>query len=348
MTVEEMRVALVGYGMAGREIHAPLLRGTAGLRVTHVVTGNAERAEAARADLPGVTVLSSADDVWAVADQIDLAVLASPNAVHYEQAVAAIESGTAVVVDKPLATDADQARQVVDLAAERAVPLTVFQNRRWDSDHLTARRVLAEGVVGDVIRLEARYERWRPVPKQRWREQLSTDEGGGLLLDLQSHLVDASINLLGPVATVYAELAALSTVGDDVTFLALEHRSGARSHLGATALAGAPGPRLRLLGREAAYVVAAVDGESTAYQDWLDLGADQRGWLLRGGEREPVAREPGGWSAFYPAVVAMVRDGAPPPVDPRDAVVVLEVLDAARRSARERSVVRLGGVGQSG
>ena len=341
MTVEELRVALVGYGMAGREIHAPLLRETAGLRVTHVVTGNAERAEAARAELPGVTVVPSADDVWDIADRIELVVLASPNTVQFEQAVVTIDTGTALVVDKPLTTDAAHAFGVVDLAAERGVPLTVFQNRRWDSDHLTARRVIAEGAVGDVIRLEARYERWRPVPKQRWREQLSTDEGGGLLLDLQSHLVDASINLLGPVATVYAELAALSTVGDDVTFLALEHASGARSHLGATALAGAPGPRLRLLGREGAYVVAAVDDESTAYQDWLDPDDQHRGWLLRGDEREPVARAPGSWSDFYPVVVAMVRDGAPPPVDPRDAVAVLEVLDAARRSARESAVVSL-------
>jgi predicted dehydrogenase len=341
VTGEDVRVALVGYGMAGREIHAPLLRETPGLRVTHVVTSNAERAEAARAELPGVTVVPSADDVWDVADRIDLAILASPNTVHFEQAVAAIDSGTALVVDKPLATDAGQARGVVDLAAERGVPLTVFQNRRWDSDHLTARRVLAEGGIGDVIRLEARYERWRPVPKQRWREQLSTDEGGGLLLDLQSHLVDASINLLGPVSSVYAELAALTTVGHDVTFVVLEHRSGARSHLGATSLAGAPGPRLRLLGRDAAYVVAAVDEETTAYQDWLDPDENHRGWLMRGDERSPVAREPGSWSDFYPGVVAMVRDGQPPPVDPRDAVAVLEVLDAARRSARDRAIVNL-------
>ena len=341
MTGEDVRTALVGYGMAGREIHAPLLRETRGLRVTHVVTGNAERAEAARAELPGVTVVPTADDVWAVADDIDLAVLASPNAVHRDQAVAAIGTGTAVVVDKPLATDAEQAQQIVDLAADRGVPLTVFQNRRWDSDHLTTRRLLAEGAVGDVIRLELRYERWRPVPKQRWREQLSTDEGGGLLLDLQSHLVDAAIDLLGSVTSVYAELAALSTVGHDVTFVALEHRSGARSHLGATALAGAPGPRLRLLGRDAAYVVAAVDDEVTAYRDLLDLDEDHRGWLVRGDERAPVVREPGSWSDFYPAVVAMVRDGAPPPVDPRDAVAVLDVLDAARRSDRDRVVVSL-------
>ncbi len=342
MAGEDLRTALVGYGMAGRDIHAPLLRETPGLRVTHVVTGNADRAAAARTELPGVTIVSSADDVWATADVVDLVVLASPNAVHRDQAVAAIGTGTAVVVDKPLATDAGQAREIVDLAADRHVPLTVFQNRRWDSDHLTMRRLLEEGAVGAVIRLELRYERWRPVPKQRWREQLSTDEGGGLLLDLQSHLVDAAIDVLGPVTSVYAELAALSTVGHDVTFVALEHSSGARSHLGATALAGAPGPRLRLLGRDAAYVVASVDGEATAYREWLDLDADHRGWLVRGDERLPVVRAPGSWSDFYPAVVAMVRDGSPPPVDPRDAVAVLEVLDAARRSERDRAVITLG------
>jgi len=341
VTGADLRVALVGYGMAGREIHAPLLRETAGLAVTHVVTGHAERATAARAELPGVTVVASAEDVWAVADRIELVVLASPNSAHHEQAVAAIGTGTAVVVDKPLATNARDATEIVELAAARGVPLTVFQNRRWDSDHLTARRVVAEGGLGDPIRLEARYERWRPVPKQRWREQLTTDEGGGLLLDLQSHLVDAAIDLLGPVDTVYAELAALSTVGDDVTFVALGHRSGARSHLGATALAGAPGPRLRLLGRDGAYVVAAVDGEATAYRDWTDPDAHHRGWLVRGDAREPVPREPGSWSDFYPAVVAMVRDGGPPPVDPCDAVAVLGVLDAARESARDGIVVEL-------
>ena len=342
MTSAELRTALVGYGMAGREIHAPLLRETAGLRVTHVVTGNPERAAAAVAELAGVTVVPSADELWTAAEQIDLVVLASPNSAHLEQAVAAIETGTAVVVDKPLGLDAEQGRRMVDLAAERGVPLTVFQNRRWDSDHLTARRLLAEGAVGEVIRLELRYERWRPVPKQRWREQLSTEEGGGLLLDLQSHLVDAAMNLLGPVTSVYAEMAALSTVGDDVTFLALGHRSGARSHLGATALAGAPGPRMRLLGRDAAYVVAAVDDETTAYRDWADPDAGHRGWLVRGEDRSQVVREPGSWSDFYPAVVAMVRDGAAPPVDPRDAVAALDVLDAARRSARDAVVVTLG------
>lgn len=334
-----MRVGLVGYGMAGHDFHAPLLRATEGLAVTHVVTGNPDRAAKATDDLHGVRVVASVDELMADADALDLVVIASPGDVHVENARAAIERGIAVVVDKPLAITAESGRALVELARERAVPLTVFQNRRWYAEHLTARSVVASGVLGDVVRYEARYERWRPVPKSRWRENLPTEEGGGLLMDLQPHLVDGALDLFGPVDAVYAELRAVTTVGDDVAFLALHHRNGVRSHLGATSLAAAAGPRTRLIGRSATYLVADTDGEPNAFTAWTDPDDDHRGWLVRGEEAEPVRSAPGSIDDFYPAVVAMVRDGAPPPVDPADAVAVLEVLDAAQVSARDAVVV---------
>jgi predicted dehydrogenase len=327
--------------MAGRDFHAPLLRAADGLRVTQVVTGDAARAAQAADDLPGVLVVSSVEELLADPTALDLMVVASPTAAHVDNATAGIERGVAVVVDKPLATDLSAARGLVRLAGERGVPLTVFQNRRWDAEHLTSRVVLASGVLGDVVRYEARYERWRPVPKSRWRENLPSDQGGGLLMDLQPHLVDGALDLFGPVRAVYAEVASVTTVGDDVAFLALEHATGVRSHLGATSLAGAPGPRTRILGRAGAYLVADTAGEPTAYGEWTDTDPGTRGWLVRGEDREPVPRAAGGWGDFYPAVAAMVRDGAAPPVDPEDAVSVLAVLDAARRSAREGTVVRL-------
>jgi predicted dehydrogenase len=339
--VSELRVGLVGYGMAGRDFHAPLLRAADGLRVTHVVTGNAERAEQAAGDLPDARVVATVDDLLAEAGSLDLVVVASPSGAHADNAVAAVEHDLPVVVDKPLSTDLVSGRALVARARERGVPLTVFQNRRWDAEHLTARSVVRSGELGDVVRYEARYERWRPAPKSRWRENLPSDRGGGLLMDLQPHLVDGALDLFGPVSAVYAELASVTTVGDDVSFVVLHHASGVRSHLGATSLAGAPGPRTRLLGRSAAYLVAGTSGEPTAYDEWADLDADHRGWLVRGAEKEPVRRARGGWEDYYPAVAAMVRDGAPPPVDPDDALAVLEVLDAARRSARERAVIDL-------
>jgi predicted dehydrogenase len=335
-----VRVGLVGYGMAGHDFHMPLLRATAGLQVTHVVTSNPDRAAAARSDL-GARAVSTYDELLGEADHLDLVVLASPTQLHAQHALAAVEAGLAVVVDKPLATNGADARRVVDAARERGVGLTVFQNRRWDSEHLTARRLVAKGALGELVRYEARYERWRPVPKDRWRENRTTEEGGGQLHDLQSHLVDGAVDLFGPVVAVYAELAAVTSVGDDVTFLAVEHRSGVHSHLSATSLAGANGPRTRLLGRDAAYLVANIADEDSPHRDWLDLDDAHRGWLVRGDEREPVRRQPGSIATFYPAVAAMVRGDGPPPVDPAISVHVVEVLEAARRSARDGVVARL-------
>lgn len=338
----DVRVALLGYGMAGREFHAPLLRSAEGVRITHVVTGDAQRAAWAAEENPGARIVASPADLWQFSGAIDLVVVASPTAAHAEHAIAAIEHGVAVVVDKPLAVDAESGRAILTAATEHSVPLTVFQNRRWDSEHLTARQVLGSGVLGEIVRYEARFERWRPIPKSRWRENAPSDEGGGLLMDLQPHLVDGAIDLFGPVRSVYAELASLTTVGDDVAFLALRHDSGVTSHLSATSLAAAPGPRLRLLGRDGAYVVAGAAGEPTAFAEWADQEETQRGWLVHGEARDPVRKAAGGWTDFYPAVVEMLRGSAPAPVDPDEALEVLRVLDAARVSAAEGTVVTLG------
>lgn len=337
---DRVRVGLVGYGMAGRDIHAPLLA-QAGLDVTHVVTSDAGRRAQAETDRPDVRVVSSLDALLLQASEIDLVVLASPTGVHAEQAIACLDAGVPVVVDKPLGVDARQARRVVEHARAVGVRLTVFQNRRWDAEQLTLRRVLDEGRLGRVFRFERRWERWRPRPKDRWRERNLPDDGGGLLLDLHSHLVDSAVQLFGPVREVYAELAAHTTVAEDDAFVALGHESGVRSHLGALSLAGAPGPRTRVLGSSGAYVVTTFEQEQTAFPDLADLDAEHCGWLVAGESREPVFRASGEAADFYRGVAAAVTGGGEMPVDPRDAVHVLDVIDAARVSAAERRVVQL-------
>ena len=337
---ERVRVGLVGYGMAGRDIHAPLLR-AAGLDVTHVVTSDAGRRSQAEQDLPEVRVVSSLEALLVEAGQIDLVVLASPTGVHAEQAMACLDAGLPLVVDKPLGIDAGQALRVVEHARAVGVRLTVFQNRRWDAEQLTLRRLLDEGRLGRVFRFERRWERWRPQPKDRWRERNLPQDGGGLLLDLHSHLIDSAVQLFGPVREVYAELAAHTTAAEDDAFVALGHESGVRSHLGALSLAGAPGPRTRVLGSAGAYVVTTFEQEQTAFGDLADLDAEHCGWLVAGESREPVFRAPGEATDFYRAVADAVTTGAPMPVDPRDAVHVMTVIDAARASAAERRVVQL-------
>lgn len=337
-----LRVGLVGYGDSGRGIHARLLR-VAGHDVTHVVVRNPQRAAAARADWPDVVVVRDVAALLAHAADLDLVVVASPTGNHVEHALAVVGAGLPVVVDKPLAPDSAGARAVVVAAAAAGVPLTVFQNRRWDAEQLTLRGVLADGTLGTVHRFERRWERWRPVPKDRWKENDLV--AGGLLLDLGAHLVDSAVQLFGPVATVYAEIRALTTPTPDDVFLALRHVGGVVSHLWAGGLTGAPGPRTRVLGSAGAYLVTSYEGEPTPFAalDQVALGGTggHEGWLVRGDERVPVQRAAGGHDDFYRAVADWILTGGPVPVDPSDAVRTAEVLEAAVRSARDECVVRI-------
>ncbi|NMR21317.1 Gfo/Idh/MocA family protein [Cellulomonas fimi] len=338
-TAAPLRFGIVGYGDAGRGIHARLLR-AAGHVVTHVVARNPDRVAAARADWPGVVVVPDVAALAARAGDLDAVVVASPTANHVEHAHALLRAAVPLVVDKPLAVDAAGAREVVSAAEADRVPLTVFQNRRWDGEQLTLRALLEQGTLGTVHRFERRWERWRPVPKERWKE--NDPVGGGLLLDLGAHLVDSAIQLFGPVVTVTAELRALATPTEDDVFLALRHEAGVVSHLAAGGLIGAPGPRTRVLGSTGAYLVTSYEGEPTPFGTMDDDVAEpHEGWLVHGEERVPVPRAPGDHVDFYRAVEAWLRSGGAVPVDPWDAVRTADVLDAARVSGDEQRVVRL-------
>lgn len=336
------RIGLVGYGSAGRTIHAPLIV-AAGLDLVAVSTGNPERAAQVADEHPGARVVPDLEQLLEVTD-LDVVVLASPSGVHAEQARQVVAAGRALVVDKPLAVDASSALEVVDLAARDDVPLTVFQNRRYDPEFRTMQAVLAAGELGEVLRAELRWERWRPVSKDRWRENALPEEGGGILLDLMTHLVDQAVVMFGPVVTVYAEIAAHTTRADDTAFLSCRHDSGAVSHLGTTSVSAAPGPRVRLLGNRAAYLIGAQEGEETAFTEWQPADERHIGWLVRGGERVAVPAQPGDQADFYRELSVALR--APEgqramPVNPRDAVHVLSVLDGARMSATTGGVVEV-------
>jgi scyllo-inositol 2-dehydrogenase (NADP+) len=333
-------VALLGYGLAGSVFHAPFISSTPGLRLSVIVTGDDERRAQALREHPGVAVVGTTDEVWARASELDLAVIATPNSTHLPLGLAALEAGLAVVVDKPLALNADEGQKLVDEAAERNLMLTAFQNRRWDGDFLTLRKLLEANELGRVHRFESRFERWRPRIGDGWRERVAGEEGGGLLLDLGSHLVDQALQLFGPVRGLYAEVDARrqGAAADDDVFLALEHESGVRSHLWASALAADPGPRFRVLGDRAAFVKQGLDSQEEALRSgrtptdpgFGDEPRERWGRLIVGDEAREVPTEPGSYASFYSGVAASLDDGSPPPVDPRDAVAVLEILDEAR------------------
>jgi predicted dehydrogenase len=343
------RVGLLGYGLAGEFFHAPFITATEGLEIAAVVTSNPERARAASAAHPGARMVASAEELWAMADELDVVVVATPNRTHVPLARAALEAGLAVVVDKPIAATAAEGRALVAEAERRGAMLTVYQNRRWDGDILTVRRLVAEGELGEVARFESRFERWRPVAKPGWRQRPDPAEAGGLLFDLGSHLIDQALLLFGPAARVYAELDRRTPGGevDDDVFVALTHASGVRSHLWMSSMAAQHGPRLRVLGSRAAYTKWGLDpqeaalkrGERPGRPGWGEEDPSAWGTLGADEETRPVPTETGSYTRFYEGVVRALHGDAPPPVDPHDSVAVLEIIEAARRSADEGGAV---------
>lgn len=345
MSDPAVRMGLVGYGTGGRVFHAPLIASADDCDFVGVVTRSPERrAELARSQ-PGIPAYDSLAALAAAG--AEAVAISTPAATRVPLAREAVALGLAVVCDKPFAPDAAEAMDTVELAERAGVPLTVFQNRRWDSDFLTVRRLVADDVLGAVTRFESRFERWAPRGPRA--------AGGGGLLDFGSHLVDQALQLLGPATSVYAEMHLRPDLDgrDDDFFIALTHRGGARSHLWGSWVQGAPGPRFRVTGTTGSYVVDALDGQEDALRTgrtpategdtWGVEPAQSWGRMQRGDESSVVESERGRWDSFYPAFAAAVRGRAPVPVDPRDAVACLRVLDAARVSAGEGAVVAVGG-----
>ncbi|RVU29063.1 Gfo/Idh/MocA family oxidoreductase [Streptomyces antnestii] len=338
-----VRIGLIGYGFGGRYFHAPLLASADDCEFLGVVTTSPERREQVARDLGRPTHGSLEALARAGAEAV---AISTPAATHVPLVQEALKLGLAVVCDKPFALDADAARETVELAERLEVALTVYQNRRWDSDFLTLRSLVDQGTLGTLTRFESRFERFQPEPGP-------PAAGGGTLLDFGSHLVDQALVLSGPVERVYAEMHhryGADGLDDDV-FVALTHRNGVQSHLWGSWRQGAPGPRFRATGTEGTYVVDGMDGQ----EDLLVAGASPASvgdrWGIEPGERwgqvrraehcEPAASARGAWDRFYPAFAAAVRGSGTVPVDPWDAVATASVLDAARSSADSGQVVRL-------
>jgi scyllo-inositol 2-dehydrogenase (NADP+) len=318
------------------------------------VTSNIERAEAARARHEAIEIVPSAEALWAQADRHDLVVVAAHNRAHVPLGLAAIAAGLPVVIDKPVAPSSAGAERLAGAGRAAGVPVVPFHNRRWDGDFLTLCRLLRQGTLGDVMRYESRFERWRPTPRAgARREQPGPDDAGGVLFDLGTHLIDQALALFGPVVAVYAEVEArrAGLEVDDDAFVALTHASGVRSHLWASHMAADSGPRFRVLGSRAAYVMYGLDVQAIQLQSGARPGESGFGqdppddWgTVRSGERSrPVPTERGNYADFYEGVATTVRDGAVPPVALDDAIRGLQIIEAAFESGRVGRVVRPAG-----
>jgi predicted dehydrogenase len=342
MTVQEIGVGVIGYGLAGRAFHTPYVRATPGMALRAIVTRNPAKVHA---DLPDMRVVP---DVAALLAEpgIDLVVVASPDALHAEHAVAALEAGKHVLIDKPFATSLADARRVAAAADAADRQVTVFQNRRWDADFRTLQRLIAEGALGEIVQFESHFDRWRPTPTGLWKEARE----GGAWLDLGPHLVDQALVLFGRPEGVSLDLATLREGAPSPDYFhAVLRYERHRVILHATKLAAQHGLRFAVHGTRASWIkhgsdpqeAATLAGHAPEGEDWGIDPIDGTLTLGENGAVSPARNERGDYRLFWQALAGALRGEDANPVPASEAITVMEVLDAGLRSAAERAEAQL-------
>ncbi|NIC06786.1 oxidoreductase [Billgrantia bachuensis] len=347
MRKQTFGVGLIGFGTAGRIFHAPLIQATPGLELLAVVSSSAERVHET---LPEVEVLPKAAALFARSD-IDLVVIASPNETHYPLAKAALAAGKHLVVDKPFTVSLSEARLLKAEADKAECMISVFHNRRWDSDFRTLQALVEEGGVGRPVSLELRFDRFRPAVADRWREQHKP--GSGIWYDLGSHLLDQARTLFGmPRAILLDLMAARDGAEVDDEFHALLDYDALRVTLRASSLVAVPTPQQALHGTRGSFVKYGRDPQ----ENWLkegrtparDWGIDPRPGqltLAEGDDGKLVSHEhpglPGDYLAYYVGIVEALTNGAPAPVSVEEGIEVMTLLEAGLDSYRQNRWIRL-------
>lgn len=333
--MSQPRAAIIGYGLAGRTFHSNLLKG-AGFEIAAVMLTSETRKAQVGLDFPAAVVVSSIKEL--IDQKPDLVVVASPNIFHAPQAIELLKAKIPVVIDKPMALNAAETEEIIKVSEYEGVPVTTFFNRRWDSDSLTIKKVISEGILGNIFRFEARFERYRTLGNpDSWRERLSPAEGGGKLLDLQPHLLSTAIDFFGQGNLKYSSVRSIRGLSDDDSFLVLKHRNSVDSYLSTCEVMGSPGPRIRLTGDQATLIINDLDPQESLLRQGIypengKWSVDTRtpAFIHRGDEITEYDSVPGNYVEFYLQVKAALETGSAMPVSTGDALFVATIIDHAR------------------
>ena len=343
-----IEVGLVGFGLAGRAFHAPVIRAVPGLHLSAILqrTGN-EAAE----KYPDVRIVRSLEELLAIRE-IRLVVIATPNDTHFPFAQQCLAAGRDVVVDKPFTTTVEEAKSLVQFAKEKSRLITVYQNRRYDGDFQVLRKLVAERTLGRIVRFETHYDRYRPQLKPgAWRE--TTRPGSGILFDIAPHLIDHALVLFGLPEAVTADVCIEreNAVADDAFDIMLHYPDALRAVLRSSILAASPRPHFVLLGTQGSFVKQTVDpqesnlrhGNIPSTGPWGAEPEENWGLLtVPEGDRFTQRRIPSAncdFRDFYANVRDTLLEKAAPAVTPEWAVNVMRLLEMARESSERRCTI---------
>lgn len=337
---ESLNVGIIGYGFATKTFHAPLVAGVPGLTLAAISSSDPAKV---KADWPDVATETTPEALFARPD-VDLVVIPTPNETHYPLASAALAAGKHVVVDKPFTVTTDDARRLQVQAEAAGRLLSVFHNRRWDSDFLTLKRVLASGELGRIVHFESHFDRYRPEVQDRWREQPLP--GSGLWYDLGSHLLDQALQLFGLPESIALDLALQrDNARSDDYFHAVLRYGQSRVILHAGALVAVPAARFTVHGSRGSFIKCGLDPQEDALKagkrppapDWGNepVPATLAVWKDGAVQSRELACVPGDYPAYYAGVRDAIRGVGPNPVTVEEAIRVIDLLELGRQSARE-------------
>lgn len=335
-----LKTGIVGYGYAAKTFHAPLIKAVPGLQLAAISSSNPAKVHIDQPDLP---VYSSPEELFSCAD-IDLVVIPTPNETHFPLAAAALAAGKHVVLDKPFTLTTDEGKELIKLAQQCDRQLSVFHNRRWDSDFLTLQKVLREGSLGRVTHFESHFDRYRPEVQTRWRESAAL--GGGLWFDLGSHLLDQALQLFGTPKTMWLDLAQQrdGAVADD-WFHAVLGYDEMRVILHGSALVANSGPRMTVHGTSGSFTKFGLDTQENALKSGQQPGIP--GWgndplscklsLKHKGAiiEQDIITTPGNYQAYYEGIRDAICLGSPNPVTAEQALLVMRLIELGIDSAQE-------------
>ena len=345
-----VRAGLIGFGLAGQAFHAPVIRGVRGMELACILE---RRGTKAREKYPDVRVARTLDELLEDKN-IQLCVVATPNDSHYEYARACLLAGRDVVVDKPFAPTLKESQDLVNLAAEHGRLITVYQDRRWDGDFQTLRKIVASGKLGTVVEFEARFDRFRPEPKANaWRER-ADHPGAGVLFDLGPHVIDQALVLFGEPTSITASAFCQRKTSqvDDAFDVCLEYPQ-ARAMARARILAYAPGPHLLVHGTKGSFVKYGMDPQEARLRgdnvpngfDWgADWGEESEEWWgtlsVVGEPSVKVKTERGDYRGFYENVRDAIEKKSPLEVTPEQALRTMRAVILTHKSSREKRTVQ--------
>ena len=351
--MKQIKTGLAAFGMSGQIFHAPFISTNPAFELTAIT----ERSkELSKERYPSARIVRSLDELLAI-DELELVVVNTPDSTHYEYARKALEAGKHVIVEKPFTTTVEQGEELIALAKSKGLALSVYQNRRWDSDFLTVQEVLNKGLLGRLVEFESTFPRYRNFIKEgTWKE--SGEMGGGLTYNLGAHVIDQAVQLFGLPEAIFADIDILRTGGfvDDYFVIHLLRPAKApevKITLKSSYLMCEPEPRFVLHGTEGSFVKYGLDRQEADLNAGLmptspNWGIeDESFWgLLHTEKSGQIVREkypslPGNYAGFYENIYRHLRLGEPLQTDASSVLDVIRLIEKAYESSRKKEIIRL-------